>query len=135
MSTSISSRRFWTSLLLIAAGSIAVLFVLDAIEPRMNAVSTFTMLTISVFTVIVGLAFVLGLRSSRSESKYGFVRLVMILIFVKMMICVLLIVYHLETERPESKLFIIPFLLIYLIFTIFEVSVLEKLARVKPMRD
>ncbi len=106
--------------------------VLQAVVPKLDALSPFTIVSIGVFSAIVGLAYVLGTRIARSASRGRFVQLVMMLVVVKMMICILLVVFHVKLNEPESKLFVLPFLLIYLIFTIFEVYVLEKLARIKP---
>jgi hypothetical protein len=53
----------------------------------------------------------------------------MMIIIVKMLVCVLIVAVYLKIVAPESKLFVLPFLVIYLIFTIFEVIVLERIAR------
>ena len=112
--------------------TVGCLHILEALAPQLQAVSMFTMLCIGVFSAIVGLAYILGARTAQSEARGRFVQLVMFLIVIKMLICVLLVVLHVKLNTPENKLFVIPFLMIYLIFTIFEVYVLERLARLKP---
>lgn len=87
-----------------------------------------------VFGAIVVLAYVLGKRAALSGAKFVFIRMTILFIFVKMFIGVGLVVYHVRSELPEDKTFIIPFLIIYLIFTIFEIYVLEKLGRIQPVR-
>jgi hypothetical protein len=55
----------------------------------------------------------------------------MILILVKMFVCIGLVVAYVKISSPDSKLFVLPFLTIYLIYTIFEIFVLQKIARYK----
>lgn len=129
-----SLPRFWIYLAAVAVGTVIILALLHWILPASDALSPFTMTTTGVFVAIVGLAYVLGDRAAKSSNRYNFVRLVMMLIFVKMMVCVLLVVIHVKTANPESKLFVVPFLMIYLIFTTFEVITMEKLARLEPKK-
>ena len=124
--------RFWTSLVLLVAGTLIALLLLDMVTPAMEATSVFILSTVPVFTGIVAFAFILGERTARSQNKNTFVHFVMMLILLKMFLCVMMVVYHVKVNEPETKMFVIPFLLIYLIFTIFEVFVLEKLSRTKP---
>jgi hypothetical protein len=56
----------------------------------------------------------------------------MMLILMKMIVCVALVVAYVKISNPESKLFVLPFLTTYLIFTIFEIFVLQKIARYQP---
>jgi hypothetical protein len=85
--------------------------------------------------MIVILAYYSGRRAVLSKSKFRFVQLMMMLIVFKMLICVALVVAHMKIHQPPSKLFVIPFLAIYLIFTLFEIYVLEKLARTKQAAE
>ena len=127
-----SYRYFWTSLFTVTVSTVGILYLIDIIAPDAMAFNSFSLLTTGVFAVIVGTAYILALRSVGSKNKYAFVQLVMGLIIVKMAICVLLVVFHIKTAQPESKLFVLPFLMVYLIFTIFEVYVLQKVARMTP---
>ena len=127
-----SSRKFWSYLLLLAAATLGLLAGLQAWVPKLEAFSTFTIISVAVFSAVVGLAYVVGSRVARSNSKGRFVQLIMFLVLIKMMICILLVVFHVKLNEPSNKLFVLPFLLVYLIFTIFEVITLEKLARLKP---
>lgn len=121
--------RFWISLIVLVAGAIVSLLIWNTFLPESSALSQFTFWCIGVFTFINILAYYAGKRAVYSKSKYRFVQLIMILILFKMMICVALVVAHVKINHPDSKLFVLPFLTIYLIFTLFEIYVLEKLAR------
>ncbi len=52
-----------------------------------------------------------------------------------MFISVAIVVVHVRLEQPENKLFVIPFLAIYLIFTIFEIYILDRVGKAKPSID
>ena len=106
---------------------------MHVIVPGSEAFSDLSIHAFIVFGAIVVLAFFLGKKAAMSGAKYVFIRMTILLIFVKMCIGVGLVVIHVRSEMPEDKTFIIPFLLIYLIFTIFEIYVLEKLGRIQPV--
>ena len=125
----IAPGRFWILLALIAAGTLVSLVVWNTFLPESSAISQFTFLCISAFILINILAYYSGKRAIHSKSKFRFVQLMMMLILFKMMICVALVAAHMKINHPESKLFVLPFLTIYLIFTLFEIYVLERLAR------
>lgn len=128
----ITPRKFWTLLLVITAATVISLFLIDALVPAAAALSPFILGCVAVFVLINVLAYFAGVGAVRSQSKYRFVHLMMGLIIFKMMICVVLVIAHMKINQPESRLFVFPFLLIYLIFTFFEIYVLEKIARTHP---
>ena len=125
----ITPKKFWFQLIAVIVVTVIALVVLDQLLPASTALSQFTVWCVLVFTCINALAYYAGRRAVRSTSKFRFIQMMMILILFKMMICIGLVVIHVEVNHPASKLFVIPFLLIYLIFTLFEIYVLEKMAR------
>ena len=130
-----TSRKFWLLLLLVTAGTIVSLFVWHALLPETDAKSPFTLWCVIVFVLINILAYYSGRRAALSRSKYRFVQLMLLLIMLKMVVCIALVVAHVRINHPDSKLFVLPFLTTYLIFTVFEIFVLEKLARVTPKQN
>ena len=128
-------KRFWKLLALTGLLTLVMLWVLQVTLPASAALSTFTITTLGVFTVIVAFAYLRGVQAATSQSKYHFVRLTVMLIFLKMFIAFALIVWYVKVVQPVDKSFIIPFLAIYLAFTILEVYVLERVARMKPKSD
>ncbi|RLD21969.1 MAG: hypothetical protein DRI69_02585 [Bacteroidetes bacterium] len=105
---------------------------MHVVLPGSEAFSDLSVNACIAFGGIVIMAYFLGKRVAMSGARYVFIRMTIMLIFVKMFIGVGLVVYHVRIVLPENKLFIIPFLIIYLIFTIFEIYVLEKLGRIQP---
>lgn len=127
-----ATRKFWLLLGGTTLVALACLVVLDALFPAVQSISPFTFICVGVFLVINVVAYFLGKRAALNASKFRFVPLMMALIFAKMIVCVVLVVAYTKIGQPASRLFVIPFLLVYLIFTGFEIYVLEKLARMKP---
>ncbi len=56
----------------------------------------------------------------------------MVLIFIKMLVCFSLVVVYVKIAEPATNHFVLPFFTIYIIFTVFEVAVLDRQARIKP---
>lgn len=109
-----------------------MLMVLDHFFPESMAMSGFMILSLVVFTVINIIAYYLGIRAALSSNKSRFIQLIMVLIVVKMFIAVAMVVGYVKMGQPASKLFVLPFLILYVIFTIFEVWILLKIARINP---
>ena len=124
-----SIGTFWKGLAGIILLTAAVLWGLDILFPASNALGQLSLISAIIFIAIVIGAYYLGQMAIRSASKSRFIQLVMMIIMIKMFVCVLIIAVYLKVVVPESKLFVLPFLVIYLIFTIFEVIILERIAR------
>ena len=76
----------------------------------------------------------IGHHSANSSNKNSFLQIVMATTFFKMILCAgLIVVYH-KIVQPESKMYVVPFLLIYIIFTIFETYFMMKLSYVNSNR-
>ena len=61
-----------------------------------------------------------------------FIQLVMIAVFIKLLVCLALIVIYKEAFHPANLSFIWSFLIIYITTTVYEVVFLEKVGRQKP---
>lgn len=130
-----TSNTFWKLLGVTVLITMLFLLLLDFLLPETDAISQFTMICMGVFVMINVLAFFLGTGAAKSENKYRFIHLMMILILVKMMICVALVLVYVRIGQPATKLFVIPFLSIYVFFTVFEIYILQKVARLGPDSD
>lgn len=61
-----------------------------------------------------------------------YIQLIMIAVFLKMLLCLALIIGYKKGFDPTGNHFIWPFLVIYLSSTIFEVIFMERVGREKP---
>ena len=70
-------------------------------------------------------------KASLSKDKNAFTRLVMLFTFVKMFLTAGLIIGYHQVFQPTDNFFLIPFFLIYIVFTSFETVFMSKLGKVK----
>ena len=96
----------------------------------------FSILTLVLFLVICVAIFFLGRRSAGAENRMLFSNVFMAATMAKMFLCGMLVVGYVILATPTSKLFIVPFFWLYLVYTGFEVYFLMKLsAIVAPPRE
>ena len=86
-----------------------------------------------VFMVFCIAAFILGKKAIQSENKYRFIQITLIIIMSKMTLSIIVVLGYAKIMQPADKLFVIPFLINYLLFTAFEVYFLEKVAKEKAV--
>lgn len=68
---------------------------------------------------------------ARSTLTRLYIQLVMVAVFLKMLVCLALIIGYKKGFEPADNTFVWPFLIIYLSTTIYEVIFLEKVGREK----
>ena len=85
-------------------------------------------LALLVFSVIM---YVAARVAADSKLTRVYIQLVMIAVFMKMLVCLALIVGYKKGFDPADNTFIWPFLMIYVTSTIYEVIFLEKVGRQK----
>jgi len=80
------------------------------------------------FAIFVWLTYVLAVRAAASENKYDFTRLSIALIFFKILFCIIIAVIYDKSVVPTNNYHIIYFLVLYLVYSIFEFRVLFKMS-------
>jgi len=123
-----SQRLFFVLLLVITAATAAGLFFVGRL-PQMEEARGLSWFALAFFVGLSIGMYYAGLRAARSENKHLFTNLVMVFTFGKMMFAVLLILSYLKLFQPATKLFLLPFFGIYLIYTIFETYFMLRLGR------
>lgn len=86
---------------------------------------------IILFSILSILIHFFGKLSLKSANKYGFIRLIMGNVMFKIIACFGVVGVYFKLYAPDNKYFLLPFLLVYLIFTIFETYFLLKQSAVK----
>jgi len=98
-----------------------------------KGIRPFIDLTIILMVFFVLLSFgvyFLGERFAESKNKYLYNQLILINFAAKLGISIgILIVYH-QLTLPDSNLFVVPFGIIYLAFTVFEAVFMSKQSRI-----
>lgn len=82
------------------------------------------------FFVILSIAvFYLGHAAAKSSDKNKLTQLIIALVFFKLFSCLLIIIVYDQIFQPKSNHYVIPFFLIYIVFTVFEVNMLTRAGR------
>ena len=89
----------------------------------------FAYISTSFFIILSLVIYKLIHLSLQSENPNRFSQAFMLVTFFKMMLSILLIIIYFVIARPSNIYFVIPFLINYLIFTVFEVSFMIKMAK------
>ena len=90
----------------------------------------FSILTLVMFLFVSVVIFFLGRRSAGATNKQLFSNVFMASTMAKMFLCGMLVVSYVLLAEPTSKLFIVPFFWLYLVYTAFEVYFLMKLSAI-----
>jgi high-affinity Fe2+/Pb2+ permease len=113
--------------LLLVAVSLFVMSLSDRVGSYIDigyyAVPAFSLLSVAVFA----LANIL----ERRKEHQGLFNLVVINVMLKFLITALVIGVYYQIEKPENGVFVIPFILVYVVFTIFEAYFMSEQARTK----
>lgn len=125
-------KTFYTQLGIITLGTVLLLLSLHFLVPPLYVVQGLSWLSLVFFFSLSILMFELGRRLAVNPNKNAFTSMVMIFVFVKMLLSVLIIAVYAKVAAPDSKLFVVPFFVVYLIYTIFETYFLMLLGRSKP---
>ena len=116
---------------MVTALAVCALWLLNLLWPVLASMSPFIIASLLVFAGFNVFSYYLGVRAAASQSPNRFIQLVMVLMILKMGLCIALVVGYINLAQPDSKLFVLPFLSLYVIFTIFEVWALMRVARVR----
>lgn len=122
----------WTSFIISLLGTAALLgginyFLLDSLELQRHSGLAYG--SIAFFVLLCALIFWLAKMASQSKDKYAFVRLIMSNMMIKMLLAVAIIVVYTRVVDIETNLFILPFFVTYIGFTIFETVFLFRLSK------
>ncbi len=123
-----SQREFYLQLLLVSAVSTFLVWGLTTLTP-LGDYQDLGWISILFFALISVGMYYLGQRAADSSNKNDFTNAVLGFIISKLLLSIAIIAVYLFTVQPASNFFVLPFFVVYLLFTIFEVSFLMKLGR------
>ena len=84
------------------------------------------------FAILTFLMFFLGKKAAASKNRHNFTSLVLGITAMKMFLSVAIVLVYFSLVRPTSRVFVLPFLLVYVIYTIYETYMLMILSKEKP---
>ncbi|MEN0003988.1 MAG: hypothetical protein AAF798_07590 [Bacteroidota bacterium] len=88
-------------------------------------------LSLALFTVLTLLMFVFGYQTAQSKNKNTFTSTVLGFTAGKMFMSLIVIVLYNSLMEPPTKWFILPFFMVYLIYTVFETYFMMRLGKME----
>ncbi len=126
-----SWTTFFKQLIFVSLLTVLLLFTLHfnpdiAVHSQLSWASCMFYIVLSIFI------FFFAYRAASSQNKNAFTVVIMGFVLAKMVLSVTFLIIFFQIVKPESRLFLVPFFVVYLIYTIFETYFMTKLAKMKP---
>lgn len=84
------------------------------------------------FALLTFLMFYFGKKAAASSNRNNFTTLILGVTVVKMFLAIGVVFLYFSIAQPTSRMFVVPFLLVYFFYTIYETYVLMVLSKEKP---
>lgn len=123
------TKTFYTNLLAVTAGASALLAALHFMIPAAQVHWKFAVASVSLFVVICVGLFYMGRNTARSKNKLAFNNVISLSVFGKMVASVAALFIYQKTTHPANEWFVAIFLLTYVVYTVFEVWFMTRLAK------
>lgn len=115
--------------LFIVSALVALILLIMEFVPALAAHHRLSWVSWFMFVVFSAGTYIFASITARSPNPNSFVRFYIISIILKMALSVGVILTYKLQFNPEDKIFILPFFIIYLIFTAFEMYFLTKVEK------
>lgn len=126
-----TNREFFKKLALTILITGGILLGLDQLD-GMAAFLYFTWPTFILFVLLTFFLYKAAFTAAHSENKNKFTSVIIGAVMGKLALSMAIIMGFFYGFKPDSRLFLIPFFVIYVGFTIFELHFMMRLGRVKP---
>lgn len=108
-----------------------VLTLLSYFVPILSSHVSFSLLTIVLFTILSIFVFYAGNRLATSKNKYLYNNLIIINLILKILLSFIAVIIYINLAKPVNDWYLLVFILIYLLFTSFEVYFMTVQAKAK----
>ncbi len=126
-----SPKQFFAGLAITSIIQLCIIMIMIWVFVPLRVHIGFIIMTITAMIIFCTLLFGAAKILARSSYTKLYIQLIMLAVFMKMILCVVLILGYQRGYEPSENSFIWPFLVIYLTSTIYEVIFLEKVGREK----
>lgn len=110
--------------------SIAILFIISwSYIPQIRNFQLLGIQSLFIFVSFSIYVFEKGLKIVQLSDKTAFIRFIFSNILIKMFLSVGIVFFYYNNYHPESKFFLIPFFVNYILFTIFEIKFSSKIKK------
>lgn len=122
---------FVRNLLIFLAFLVLVLVFLHSFESQSDT-AILSVMTVVLFTILSIVLYIALRISVKSTNKQLFISYTILNMIIRMVMSIGLLLMYREIYKPVDGKFVLPFLVIYILFTIFETSFMLKIADEKP---
>ena len=126
-----TDKLFFTRLAGITAGTAALIVILLLLIPAAQTHQGFALAMLLMFVLVCIGLFYAGRSAAKSSSKLAFNNLISVSVFGKMVLAVAVLFVYQQSAQPTNQWFVGIFLLVYIVYTVFEVWFMTLLARIK----
>ena len=125
-----SSKRFYLQLGVISIVCLILTYLagLIAIDKELLQLSCYSILFFTLFSIVI---YIKARIAVSSPNKFAFNNIIILSIGAKMFISILFLLIYKKLANPVSHYFVVPFLIIYIVYTIFETYFMTKLSNPK----
>lgn len=129
-----SLKTFFSKLLMTMVLSVVFIFGMSFI-PALQSFNLLGWTSILFFILWTLLMFFISRKAAQNENKNIFTNAILGFTFAKLFISAGIVYAYFKITEPESRLFLIPFFGVYLIYTIFETYFMMKLGKTQYAND
>lgn len=97
--------------------------------PLFDEDALLTWIAIGIFVVLSVTMYYQAYRAALSDNKHDFTNTFLGFLVGKLFLCGALIIGYFYLAEPSSKLFVLPFFGVYIVYTVFEVLFMSRLGR------
>ncbi len=99
--------------------------------PTLQSYVPLAVVSLVFFTLLSIVMYYTSIWMVRSRNKNDFTNIVLFFIITKMLFSVVLVLLYFRLAQPTERYFVVSFLVIYLIYTIFETHFMMKVGKMK----
>jgi len=104
---------------------------LIGLSSKMQHYLDISYMAVPAFGILSLVIYYLTIFMEKREDKSGLFNIVVINLMLKFLISALVIGIYYNTKNPSDGIFVVPFIVIYVVFTIFETYFMSEQARTK----
>lgn len=121
-------NNFYVQLGIVTVFTAIILLLLNQIQ-ALQPYQLFSWLCLGFFVIFTFAMYFFGHQSAKSDNKNDFTNAVIGFMVGKMMFAGMIIVMYNKIVEPTSKIFILPFFVVYVIYTVFETYFMMKVGK------
>ncbi|WP_425420401.1 hypothetical protein [Phaeodactylibacter xiamenensis] len=129
-----TAKAFYLQLAIVSLIAAATAFGINTF-PQFADVQPIAWISLGIFVLLSVVMYYAGRKAAFSDNKHDFTNVSLGVTIGKIFIAILFILGYNQLMQPDSRFFIIPFFLMYLIYTIFETYIMMKLGRLNTQTD